>query len=880
MSPEQAVTPAPGDTLGAYEIVGALGAGGMGVVFRARDRRLGRDVAVKVLAERLAHTPEARARFEREVRAIAALSHPNILAIHDFGIERGSLYAVMELLEGETLRDRIDRAPLSWRKAREIGASIADALAAAHAQNIVHRDLKPENVFLTSHGQVKVLDFGLAQRELKPLPDRDTSADLSTDPGTVMGTVPYMSPEQLRGDHVDGRSDIFSLGAVLYEMTTGERAFLRPTAPETMAAILREDPKRVAGTGRQVPAEAERLVLRCLEKNPEERFQTARDLAFALRAESGGALSTTTLRRLAGSGALARLAPWALTAAAIGAAFLAGRLLGRPSPAEPPRLRTLTYSGHDSSPSVSPDGRLVAFSSDRDGRRRIWLRQLSGAAEVPLTAGPDDFPRFSPDGASVLYSGSADGRTALHRIPTLGGSSRRIVEDVQDGDWSPDGKQVAFTRWTRNGAAIDTTVGLVPADGGGVRVLATLRGQTLVHPRFSPDGRTIALVDSGQSPRLSIFLVASQDGVVREVVPAKSGGHVSSVLWSADGSALLYAQTESVAVGFSGSPARVVRQDLRSQAARTLLWIPSHSDVITALGSDRLVFEFRSLRQNLQELPLGAGASPRWLTHGNSTDRQPVYSPAGDWVAFTSNRDGNLDLWKVSTSTGSVVRITEHAAEDWDPAFTADGRQVLWSSNRTGRFEVWMAEADGSNPRQVSHDGASAQNPTATPDGSWIVYTSARPDRPGVYKVRPDGSQTTLVAPQAALWPEVSPDGRLVLFTIVEADRHAIRVVRLEGGAPIPFEIRLQPGSDGGRARWLHDGRGIAFTDVDEAGVTGVFAQDFVPGRDTSATRRKLAGFDRGYVTESFGLGPDGSRITVAGSEQLWSLMVAEGVER
>jgi Tol biopolymer transport system component len=561
-----------------------------------------------------------------------------------------------------------------------------------------------------------------------------------------------------------------------------------------------------------------------------------------------------------------------------GLAFVAGRVLLQRPAIDPPRLRTLTYSGHDSSPAVSPDGRLVAFSSDREGRRRIWLKQLSGAAEVPLTPGPDDFPRFSPDGASLLFTGSEGGRTGLYRVPTLGGAPRKLLEDVLDGDWSPDGKQVAFSRWIRKGAVVDTLVGVLPAEGGEPRTLALLAGHTLFHPRFSPDGRTVALVDSGESPRLWIFLVDTADGSVREVEPIYSGGHISSVVWSADGKALLYAQTESLAVGFSGSPARVVRQDVRSRAGRTQLWLPSHSDVIDALGPDRLVFEFRSLRQNLLEVPLAAGGPPsRWVTRGNSTVRQPVYAPDGDWVAFTSNRDGNLDLWKLSTRTGAIARVTEHPAEDWDPAFTADGRRMVWSSNRTGRFEIWMGDADGSNPRQVSHDGSSAQNPTATPDGAWITFTSDRPQQPGVYKIRADSSQTALVAPQSALWPELSPDGALVLYTTVESGHHTVRVARVAEGTAVPFEIRVPAGGDG-RARWWPDGRAIAFTGVDESGATGVFAQDFVPGRDTSASRRRLAGFDRGYVTESFGIAPDASRITVAASEQLWSLMLAEGI--
>ena len=296
---------AAGTRFGPYEIVAPIGAGGMGEVYRARDSRLERDVAVKVLPERLAQDPDALARFEREAKAVAALSHPNILAIHDFGTERGVCYAVMELLEGEPLRQALDQGPLGWRKAVETGLAVAEGLAAAHAKGIVHRDLKPENIFLTSDGRVKILDFGLArvtppigqqEGQTTTLMDRK-SGQAPTEPGAILGTVGYMSPEQVRGQPVDGRSDIFSLGCLLYEMVSGVRAFSRASAAESLAAVLKEEPPQITASGRQFPPDLERVVIHCLEKKPEERFQSARDLAFALKAlptGSGAAASIVT----------------------------------------------------------------------------------------------------------------------------------------------------------------------------------------------------------------------------------------------------------------------------------------------------------------------------------------------------------------------------------------------------------------------------------------------------------------------------------------------------------------------------------------------------------------------------------------------------------
>ncbi|MDQ5872986.1 MAG: serine/threonine protein kinase, partial [Acidobacteriota bacterium] len=285
----------PGTRLGPYEIVSLIGAGGMGEVYRARDSRLERDVAVKVLSEAVAGDAQALARFEREAKSVAALSHPNILAIHDVGREGDVSFAVTELLEGESLADRISGSKLPWRKAAEIGVAIAGGLSAAHSRGVVHRDLKPANLFLTSDGRVKILDFGLARVTLPA--GAETSAPTApgeTSPGTVMGTVGYMSPEQVRGLPADARSDIFSFGCVLYEMVAGRRAFARDTAAETLTAILREEAPPLSSPAEGAPPEVERIIAHCLEKNPEERFQSARDLAFNLRAALASSAATQT----------------------------------------------------------------------------------------------------------------------------------------------------------------------------------------------------------------------------------------------------------------------------------------------------------------------------------------------------------------------------------------------------------------------------------------------------------------------------------------------------------------------------------------------------------------------------------------------------------
>ncbi|HVF61987.1 MAG TPA: protein kinase [Thermoanaerobaculia bacterium] len=893
----------PGTRLGPYEILAPIGAGGMGVVYRARDERLGREVAVKVLAPDLGAGRDRLRRFESEARAVSALNHPSILTVHDVGSHDGSPYLVTELLEGETLRARLAGGPLPPRRAAEIAAAVARGLAAAHERGIVHRDLKPENLFLTRDGRAKILDFGIA----KLVRPESTGNELATartlahtNPGMVLGTDGYMSPEQVRGLPADARSDLFALGAVLYEMLTGHRAFHGESPVETMHAILHDDPPELAASSRAVPPGLERTVRHCLEKSPDERFQEARDLAFALESLTSDSAGTATDGTVAfPTPAAPRRAPRARpralaaggAAALLVAALLAGAwALGSRRTAGPPQLFTLrpiTFSGRDRAPAASPDGRTVAFVSERDGRARIWLKQLATGSEAALTAGGDDAPRFSPDGATILFARTDGGRTDLYRVSILGGEERRLVANAASGDFSPDGRRLVFVRNIGEPPQSGTAVYLANADGSGARELARLAQDPVANPRFSPDGRLVALTGSFSTGARTqpIYLVRTDgSGFSRlEPPPPWPIGRLSSVVW-VGAEELVYSQPESVAGDISGSSARIVRQNLRTGRAWPLEWTPQNSLVLDLLGSGRLVLDARSPRENLREIPLDPAAGPgRWLTQGNSTDRQPAYDPDGDWVAFSSTRNGNFDLWMVSTRTGAVRQLTDDAAADWDPAFTPDGRHLLWSSDRGGHFEIWMAERDGSGARQVSRDGVDAENPTMTADGRWIVYASGKAGSEGVWKVRPDGSRTTRIRAGCNGIPEVSPDGRYVLCGHgVDLFRTDLVVSRVADGAPVPFTIRVTGTVRGapvlGRARWLPDGKAIAFVGQDERGVFGVFAQDFVPGRDTSATRRLLGGLEPEATTESFGISPDGRRLTVAILERLSSVMVADGL--
>jgi Tol biopolymer transport system component len=881
---------APGTRIGPYEIVAPVGAGGMGEVYRARDTRLDRDVAIKVLPERLAADPAALSRFEREAKAVAALSHPNILAIHDVGVEAGMAYSVTELLEGETLRERIGGSPLPARKALDLALQIARGLAAAHDKGVVHRDLKPDNLFVTDDGRVKILDFGLAKvatpGDGSPLTQLPTQAE-GTLPGTVMGTLGYMSPEQVRGVAVDHRTDIFAFGAILFEMLSGQRAFRRDTGADTMTAILREDPPVLSASAHGASPGLERILHHCLEKNPAERFQSARDLAFHLEAvgtpssssaaEAAPVSSAPAARRALPLGVVAGLA----AGLAIGAGLMAW--LGRSHEIEPPTMRYLSYSGRDGEPTGSADGRLIVYTSIRGGRSQIWVKQVAGGDEVALTNGPSDgAPRLSPDGSQVLFSRREGGNDSVFRIPVVGGEPRKLVDDAYAADWSPDGRRIVFLRSARHDQVQVSVVGVVEASGEGAREIARIDNSRIDYPRWSPDGGTIAVTRSGTENAPNVVqLMTADGGDLRTLTPPPPSGGLSAVSWIGDGSAVVYVKSESFAQATAGgSGGQLIRQDLASGRVRTLMWLPTMATSVDLFGSGRVLLGASSQRVNLREVTAsapGRAASMRWLTHGNSVDRQPTFSPDGEWVLFSSNRSGNLDLWKVSTTTAAVRRITEDAADDWDPAFTRDGKQILWSSSRAGHFEVWTCAADGTAARQLTNDGFDAENPTATLDGEWVVYNSTNPAHPGIWKIHPDGTGAVRVVAGSWSTPDVSPDGVHVAFRTSTSPR-AVWIARVADGEVLPYPIELPGDISHGRPRWLPDGRLLAFTGSDAAAALGVLTQEFAPGRDTRDTRRPLAGFDPDAPLESFGISPDGARVVYASVDQSDTLILAEGL--
>jgi serine/threonine protein kinase/Tol biopolymer transport system component len=727
-----------GTRLGPYEVVAPIGAGGMGEVYRARDTRLQRDVAIKVLPERLAANAQALARFEREARVVAALSHPNILAIHDVGREGATAYAVMELLEGATLREELRGGPLPVRRAAELAAHVAEGLAAAHEKGVVHRDLKPENLFVTRDGRLKVLDFGLAREEggAGPPGSGTESPTLvrETDPGTVVGTVGYMSPEQVRGDSVDHRSDIFSLGCVLHEMLTGRRAFLRDTSAETMTAILREDAAPLDESGRAIPPALARIVTHCLEKKPEQRFQSARDLAFDLASlsESSGASAPALSTARPGRG-------WRWLAAALAAVLLAGlsyragRGAAVREAAPPPRTRFMQITdlpGIESTPSLSPDGKTLAFVVRGHGNADVYVQRVGGHNPLNLTtdcAKDDTGPAFSPDGERIAFHSECEGG-GVFVMGATGESRRKVADAGHDPAWSPDGRSLAVaSEPLHNPLArrIQSVVSIVDLAGGASRRLLE---QDAVQPAWSPDGRRIAFWGlrggMGGGGTRDIWTVAAEGG---EPVEVTNDPHLDwNPVWSSDGRRLYFASGRNGALNLWR--VAVDTATGRTTGAPEPVTMPTRVTASFSLSreGERLAFESREERSGLYRVAFDpergrlAGA-PELVLGGSRVISSVGLSPDGEWAVFTS---GGLqeNVFVVRMDGTGYRQLTDDAFRNRGPGFSTDGSLISFYSNRSGRYEVWTMHPDGSNLERFSQTEVGSQwYPEWSPDGKLIA---------------------------------------------------------------------------------------------------------------------------------------------------------------
>jgi serine/threonine protein kinase len=779
---------ATGTRLGPYEVIAPLGAGGMGEVYRARDPRLGRDVAVKVLpADRLSD-PVRRARFEQEARAAAALHHPHIVTVHEIESAEGVDFMVMELVAGKTLDALIPRHGMRLGEVLRIAIPLADALAAAHAAGIVHRDLKPANVMVTPEGVVKVLDFGLAKlTQAEPgAGEDDTTLDAPaklSQPGRIAGTPAYMSPEQASGGAVDARSDVFSFGSVLYEMVTGRRPFAGGSSAETLAALLKEPPKPPGEIVADVPRELERIILHCLRKEPARRFQHVVDVKVELEElkEESDSQALAPTRRARERGPSRRRVLALGTAGILMVAVVAAVALlrlRRPAPPAPSLVPLTATPGSEAQPTFSPAGDQVAFAWDggQEGNWDIYVKMIGSTETHRLTTDPavDMWPSWSPDGSQIAFVRTASGGDpgTLHIVSPLGGPDRRVSAlPVASGrlSWSPDGRAVA------TGASLgrpfwrsDLPLGIRVIDvaSGESRSITSPDGSTYHNePALAPDGRHLAYASCVGVFSCHVDVVAlGRDGMPAGAARSLTPGIIwpLGLAWTADGASVVYGDNLS---------GRLWRSDLRGRRPERIeIAGVGHGDAFRpaiAVSRDRLAFVRSGTGGAIYRLEAGRPAQVVTASSLPFWDWNPDLSPDGTRIAFESNRAGAGDeIWLAASDGSSPVQLT-HGPGLWQgsPRWSPDGRRIAFDSHGAdSQWDVWTIDADGGSPRRVTSSPADDNGPTWSHDGRFLYFSSNRTRTQAVWRVPAAGGREEQLTRTGGGRCAETPDGKSLLF--------------------------------------------------------------------------------------------------------------------
>jgi len=774
----------PGTKLGPYEIQAPIGAGGMGEVYRARDSRLQRDVAIKILPASFSADPERLQRFAQESRAAAALNHPNILSIFDIGEDRGAPYVVSELLEGETLRDRLRNGPLSSRKAIDYAQQIGSGLAAAHEKGIVHRDLKPENLFITNDGRAKILDFGLAKftRPEVELSDEAPTMQVATEAGMVMGTAGYMSPEQVRTKPADARSDIFSFGAILYEMLSGKRAFHGDSAADTMSAILREEPPDLSETNRNISPALERIVHHCLEKNPTERFQSARDVAFNLEA-----LTDVSTSARSGMRALPEPTSRRWVVPVVAGLFLLVSWVGiyryarSGVVASNPNFHEITFrNGTIWDARFAPDGQTIVYGAAWDGQpfelfstrfdstdsRSIGLPaaqifSISSSGEMAIGLHPVNAGPFAQAGT-------------LARVPLAGGAPREVAENVTWADWTPDSQGLAMIHLRPGGSHLEFPVGNVIYEPN----------NWVSHVRFSPIGDFLAIADHVQSGDDGRIVILDRHGNRKA-----SSSYYSSVMglaWAPGGKEVWFSAVPSgsarsvYALDFSGkerliyrAPGGLTIHDI-SRTGLVLLTADKTRLGLSALppGETRerslswfdwsLLTDMSADGKTIVFSETGEALGSNYSVFLRKTDGSPAVrlgdggfgflSPDGKWVVSRVGSPAKLTL--LPTGVGEPKQLTDNKVDHFSVAWLPNGKSIVYSSADPGRSpRTFVLDIDGGTPRELTPEGTSGS--LVTPDGKFLLAIDNRRQR-WLYPIAGGEPQKFNVVP--------NPDERIMAF--------------------------------------------------------------------------------------------------------------------
>jgi serine/threonine protein kinase len=919
-----------GETISHYRILEVLGAGGMGEVFRAEDTRLGRHVALKFLSESLLKDPVALDRFQREARAASSLNHPGICIIYDIGENNGQPFLVMELIEGQTLRERAGGRPLSLDLLLDFGTQIADALDAAHSSGIIHRDIKPANIFITTRNLAKILDFGLAKHTLprriaegvgagntSSMPTTDNL--LVTSPGAALGTIAYMSPEQARGEDLDARTDLFSLGAVLYEMATGRQAYDGATSAVIFDAILNREPAAPSSINPELPLKFEEIIAKSLEKNRDLRYQTAAELRTDLKRlkrdtdssragapsgvtgvanpnpPSGSILSVANASALSAFPSVApvpasRRGRWivpvlvGLVVAAAGA-FLGLNLHNRYGHHEEAdfmkmMITPVTSSGTIQSPAISSDGKWLAYAQSENGSSSVWVRQLatgSMARVVPASSKMLASLAFSPDGNYVYFverDPDAD-HSALYQIPSLGGAPRQVLFDVDSPiSFSPDGKRLVFVR--QSPESMTSSVVLANADGSAEQKLATLSFPASFSsggPGWSPDGKRIAVqrTSTDDPDEYILETIAVDSGVEKRLGTALWSG-AAQLTWLRDDSGILFTLPNSKTsfnaqlwdVTYPAGTTLRVTNDLNYYAGTSIT-----GDDVT-LATTQLSFSSR-----LSLSPTGsAGLSPpREVTSGvGRADGLAGIAWAAGRIFYTYYTSGVLRLASISPQGGDLRDVATSGSPAWPAACPKSGNFVFSVIDAMGNASVWRGAADGVTLKQITN-GPEDERPSCSPDGKFVIYQAVTPAPTRLMKVSIEGGAPVPIGKDHLESPVISPDGRSIAASYQPGpDKPAqLAVVGVDSGE-VQSIYNLPQGAGMGHqagesVAWTKDGRSVLFL-VTKNGVSNIWAQSVVPPGRTPPPPRQITNFSSDTIW-SFALSPDGSDMILARGRRL-----------